>query len=64
MNPEPEHLGSPPVREIAALTARLRALSAADPDEVAAFLADKDALLIRIADSGEPFTNRGAPDAG
>jgi hypothetical protein len=42
----------PSVAEIAALTRRLRALSAAgrtaDPDERAAFLADKAALLARI----------------
>src|SRR5690242_14903109 len=43
----------PSVAEIAALTARLRELSnagaAADPVEHAAFLADKDALIARIA---------------
>jgi hypothetical protein len=42
----------PTVREIADLTARLRALTAAGPDadpaERAAFLADKAALLARI----------------
>src|SRR5689334_8780268 len=41
----------PTVAEIAALTARLRALSiagAADPAERARFLADKDALIARI----------------
>lgn len=44
---------APSVREIADLTARLRRLSAAgraaDPAERAAFLADKDDLLDRIA---------------
>lgn len=46
------HSPVPSVREIAALTARLRELSAlgrdADPAERAAFLADKDALIARI----------------
>jgi hypothetical protein len=45
---------TPSVAEVAALTARLRALTAAgrdaDPAERAAFLADKDALLARIAE--------------
>src|SRR5690349_17671032 len=44
---------TPSIAEIAALTARLRALSnagpGADPQERARFLADKDALLARIA---------------
>jgi hypothetical protein len=47
--------GPPTVAEIASLTARLRELTtpgrAADPAERAAFLADKDALLARIADT-------------
>lgn len=50
---------TPSVREIADLTARLRRLSAAgraaDPAERAAFMADKDDLLDRIA-SAEPGT--------
>lgn len=45
--------GAPTVREIAELTSRLREISArgrdVDPAERAAFLADKDALLARIA---------------
>lgn len=48
------HKTLPSVRESAALTARLRELSAlgrdADPAERAAFLADKDALIARITD--------------
>jgi hypothetical protein len=47
----------PSVAEIAALTRRLRELStpgrAVDPRERAAFLADKDALIARIADTHE-----------
>lgn len=47
--------GAPTVREIADLIGRLRELSLdgsdIDPGERAAFLADKDALLARIADS-------------
>jgi hypothetical protein len=46
---------APTVREIAALTARLRDISTrgrgVDPDERAAFLADKDALIARITDA-------------
>jgi len=46
---------TPSVREIAALTARLRELSArgrdADPAARAAFIADKDALIARITAS-------------
>lgn len=45
---------SPTIAEVAALTRRLRELSAqgraADPARLAAFLADKDALLDRITD--------------
>ena len=60
---------TPSVAEIAALTARLRALSNAgpdaDPQERARFLADKDALLARIAAAGaraaRPDTRRLAP---
>ena len=59
---------TPSVAEIAALTARLRALSNAgpdaDPQERARFLADKDALLARIAaqephpaDAGDPWAD-------
>src|SRR5436190_573820 len=59
---------NPSVAEIAALTARLRALSNAgpdaDPQERARFLADKDALLARIAaqesapgDTGDPWAD-------
>lgn len=44
-----DRTGSPSVQEIAALTGRLRALSAADESVRAEFLADKDALLARIA---------------
>lgn len=51
-NPGRGRPARPTVREIAALTARLRELSArgagADPAERAAFLADKDALIDRI----------------
>jgi hypothetical protein len=60
----------PSIAEIAALTARLRALTKAgadvDPDERARFLADKDALLDRIAaheppaadvDDGDPWAD-------
>lgn len=47
--------GRPSVAEVAALTRRLRELStpgrAVDPEERAAFLADKDALLARITDT-------------
>lgn len=47
--------GRPTIAEIAALTRRLREVSAqgrdADPVERAAFLAEKDALLARIVDS-------------
>ena len=53
---DPGAEGSPTIVEVAALTRRLRALSArgrhADPAERAAFLADKDALLARITDTG------------
>jgi hypothetical protein len=59
--------GPPSVREIASLTARLRALStpglAADPDERAVFLADKDALLARITDTTNCAAPPGAGDA-
>lgn len=59
---------TPSVAEIAALTAQLRALSNAgpdaDPQERARFLADKDALLARIAaqeprpaDTGDPWAD-------
>lgn len=57
-----QRLDQPPtVREIAALTARLRGLTAAGPDvdpaERAAFLADKAALLARIPhDTGQEAT--------
>jgi len=55
-NPDRDRSGPPTVREIAELTARLRALSTrgrdADPVERAAFLADKQALLDRIPDPG------------
>lgn len=58
-NPDRGRPARPTVREIAALTARLRELSArgagADPAERAAFLADKDALLARIT-AGLPDT--------
>ncbi len=50
------HDDAPSTREIAELTGRLRRLSVAGSDadaaERAAFLADKDALLARIPDSG------------
>jgi hypothetical protein len=50
--PDPRADQAPTVDEIAELIARLRALTAAshgaDPDERAAFLADKAALLARI----------------
>lgn len=50
---DPDRPAPPSVAEIAALTARLRQLSTAgaraDADERAAFLADKEALLDRIA---------------
>lgn len=49
----PDRASAPSVQEIAALTARLRALSAADPAERAAFLADKHRLLDRIATTGD-----------
>jgi hypothetical protein len=53
--PVPERPAPPTVGEIAELTARLRAISRAgagvDPAERAAFLADKDALLARIAEA-------------
>jgi hypothetical protein len=57
----------PTIREIAALAARLRRLTAAGPDvdpaERAAFLADKAALLARIhGDTTAPATT-GAPKA-
>ena len=46
------HDDTPSIREIAELTARLRQISAAgrhaNPDERAAFLADKQALIARI----------------
>lgn len=49
-------MNRPTAREIADLTARLRQLSTpgrhADPDELAAFLDDKHALLDRIAAAG------------
>ncbi|MCW2720613.1 hypothetical protein [Pseudonocardia sp.] len=52
---DPTRPVAPTVREIAALTARLRDISArgrdVDPDERAAFLADKDALIARITDA-------------
>jgi hypothetical protein len=55
---DPGRPPAPSVREIAALTARLRALTTrgreADPGERAAFLADKQALLARIDDSESP----------
>lgn len=48
---------TPSIREIAELTARLRALSNAgrhgDPAEREAFLADKDALIARIPGTGD-----------
>lgn len=53
----------PTIAEIADLTRRLRALSAAgrdaDPAERAAFLADKDALLNRVPPAA--LTNDGQP---
>lgn len=56
-NRGPAQSGSPTTAEIAALTARLRELSArdsdVDPAERAAFLADKDALLARITENDE-----------
>lgn len=62
--------GGPSIQEIADLVARLRALSAAgasgDAAERAAFLADKDALLARIAAAdkrrGLPASARDADD--
>lgn len=52
----PNRDGRPTIAEVAALTRRLRELSAqgrdADPAERAEFLAEKDALLARIADAG------------
>lgn len=58
-------MNRPTIAEIAALTARLRVLSdagrAADPDEVARFLADKDDLIDRItADTDPPARGRDA----
>lgn len=56
-----DRAGSPTVREIAELVARLRTLStpgrAADPAERAVFLADKDALMARITETAatKPF---------
>ncbi|MBN9099395.1 MAG: hypothetical protein J0I49_14965 [Pseudonocardia sp.] len=51
---DPQHNTASTTQEIAALTARLRELSAqgrgADPAERAAFIADKDALIARITD--------------
>lgn len=56
----------PSVAEIAALSRRLRELSAqgrdADPTERAAFLADKDALLARIALARDADTYVGAEE--
>src|SRR4051794_15538859 len=58
------HEDTPSIRQIAALTARLRRLSAAgrdaDPAGRAAFLADKDALIARI----EAATHRAGTPAG
>lgn len=52
---DPSRPATPTAREIAALTARLRDLSArgrdVDPSEQAQFLADKDALIARITDT-------------
>ena len=52
------HAGPPSVAEVAALLRRLRLLTAlgpdADPDDRARFLADKNALLARIAASDQP----------
>jgi hypothetical protein len=52
---DPTRPVAPTVREISALTARLRDMSArgrdVHPDERAAFLADKDALVARIIDA-------------
>ncbi|MBN9102912.1 MAG: hypothetical protein J0I49_33185 [Pseudonocardia sp.] len=52
---DPNHPGPPTVREIAALTARLREISArgrdVDAAQRVAFLADKDALIDRIIDT-------------
>lgn len=51
----PDYRDPPTIAEIAELTARLRRLSAlgaaADDRELAAFLADRDALLARIDDA-------------
>jgi hypothetical protein len=62
----PDRPAAPSVAEIAELTARLRALSAAgsaaDPAERAAFLADKQALLDRIH-AGERSPAEPAPAA-
>ncbi|MHA6781129.1 hypothetical protein ACVGOW_09050 [Pseudonocardia saturnea] len=65
-------MNGPTAREIADLTARLRQLSTpgrhADPDELAAFLDDKHALLDRIATAergsaaGKDVSNREAVD--
>lgn len=53
-DPDPDHPAAPTAAEIAALTARLREMAArgagADRDERAALIADKEALLARIAD--------------
>lgn len=52
----PNRDGRPTIAEVAALTRRLRELSVRGPDaapaERAEFLAEKDALLARIADAG------------
>lgn len=66
---EPNRPGQEPsVSEIAALNRRLRELSAqgrdADPAERAAFLADKDALLARIADTHTDFGGEFLPADG
>ena len=63
-----DETGTPSVAEIAALTARLRALSAAgaaaDPAERVAFLADRDALINRITTAQDPDHDPGRRGSG
>lgn len=65
--PRPDRRGSPSVAEIAALTARLRRLSdagtRADDGDREAFLADKNALLDRIAAAEQPPAGHAANEA-